>query len=208
MELIPGAIGYDLRAGQDLADEVKLRQHAAGCDVVVHLAAIPGPEPRGFNQYFEANIVNTFRVAEACVHTGVRRLVYASSTSYYGYESDIPRPMPIGDPMTEKNVIQLLLPGPKPAKNKFGVAYGCSKVGGETVVSYYGLVGLLDVLILRFAPVDFIWDIGITRAHVAQAVKAAVDYEKKPRLAVFNVSEKGPIDTLAAERELGFQRID
>jgi nucleoside-diphosphate-sugar epimerase len=55
-----------------------------GC--VFHLAAISGVRPSwaGFDDYVSANILATERLISACVHTGTRKLVYASSSSVYG----------------------------------------------------------------------------------------------------------------------------
>lgn len=61
-------------------------------DVVVHLAAQPGilysikhPE-----SYIDNNLVGTANLLEACRHSNVKHLVYASSSSVYGRNVDIP----------------------------------------------------------------------------------------------------------------------
>jgi UDP-glucuronate 4-epimerase len=61
-------------------------------EVVCHLAAQAGvryslehPEA-----YIDANIVGFLNVLEACRHAGVRRLVYASSSSVYGGNTKLP----------------------------------------------------------------------------------------------------------------------
>lgn len=58
-----------------------------GCDTVFHLAARPGVRPSWgpeFVDYAQANVVGTHRLLDACARSGVRRLVYASSSSVYG----------------------------------------------------------------------------------------------------------------------------
>ncbi|MES5817998.1 NAD-dependent epimerase/dehydratase family protein [Streptomyces sp. RG80] len=74
-----------------------------GVDVVYHLAGQPGvrgswgPE---FAVYLERNVLVTQRVLEAARRTGLRRLVYASSSSVYGDAEVCPtretvRPRPV-----------------------------------------------------------------------------------------------------------------
>ncbi|MGP4115001.1 NAD-dependent epimerase/dehydratase family protein [Streptomyces sp. 4N509B] len=71
-------------------------------DVIFHLAAIPGVRPSwgpDFQAYLAANLHTTHRLMTAAAHTGVPRLVLASSSSVYGHtdgtpssESNPPRP--------------------------------------------------------------------------------------------------------------------
>jgi len=73
-----------------------------GVDVVYHQAAQPGVRlswSDGFATYDSCNVLATQRLLEAAVQAGVRRVVYASSSSVYGnaeaypvHESDLPRP--------------------------------------------------------------------------------------------------------------------
>jgi len=85
----------DLRDGD-------LRPLLDGVDVVYHQAAQPGVRlswSDGFATYDSCNVLATQRLLEAAVQAGVRRVVYASSSSVYGnaeaypvHESDLPRP--------------------------------------------------------------------------------------------------------------------
>ena len=64
----------------DVADAAAVRQALAGQDAVVHLAAkvnITGP----WSAYERANVVGTRSVVDACLSTGVQRLVQVSSPS-------------------------------------------------------------------------------------------------------------------------------
>jgi nucleoside-diphosphate-sugar epimerase len=59
----------------------------AGADVVFHLAAQPGVRAsfgEGFAGYVRDNVLATQRVFEAALAVGVRRVVWASSSSVYG----------------------------------------------------------------------------------------------------------------------------
>ena len=73
-----------------------------GCEVVFHLAGIPGVRSSWgaqFGEYVTSNILATARLLEVCERSGVRRIVVASSSSVYGTvrrasrESDPTRPI-------------------------------------------------------------------------------------------------------------------
>ncbi|MSP26077.1 MAG: NAD-dependent epimerase/dehydratase family protein [Myxococcales bacterium] len=63
-----------------------------GFDAVLHLAALAGVRPslRAPWRYQLVNVVGTSHVAEAMVAHGVGRLVFASSSSVYGNNTDVP----------------------------------------------------------------------------------------------------------------------
>ncbi|HSZ83049.1 MAG TPA: NAD-dependent epimerase/dehydratase family protein [Polyangia bacterium] len=77
----------DVRAPDDLA-----RAFATRPDVVVHLAALAGVRPSLADpaRYADVNVLGTVRVTEAARAHGVRRLVFASSSSVYGLDSAPP----------------------------------------------------------------------------------------------------------------------
>jgi UDP-glucuronate 4-epimerase len=72
----------------DILDEGALeRAFSAGpIDAVIHLAALAGVRPslQQPSRYQRVNVEGTARVAEAAIRHGVRRLVFASSSSVYG----------------------------------------------------------------------------------------------------------------------------
>ena len=63
-----------------------MRELAEGADVVAHLAALAGVRPSLAEptRYVRTNVEGTVQVLEACREAGVRRLVFASSSSVYG----------------------------------------------------------------------------------------------------------------------------
>lgn len=80
-------LGVDCRRG-DLADARAVSQAVAGADVVFHVAAkagVWGP----YREYYEANVVGTRNVLEACRAHGVRKLVHTSSPSVVHSGDDI-----------------------------------------------------------------------------------------------------------------------
>lgn len=83
--------GFDLVRG-DLVG-LPLEGLFAGEPVVFHLAGQPGVRGSfgvGFDEYVHHNVIATQRVFEAALGAGVRRAVYASSSSVYGDADTFP----------------------------------------------------------------------------------------------------------------------
>lgn len=77
----------------DLADEAAARRAAAGCDVILHQAALPSV-PRSVKDPLTSNRANidaTLNVLLAARDTGCRRVVYAASSSAYGDTPILPK---------------------------------------------------------------------------------------------------------------------
>lgn len=116
----------------DLADG-ELRAALKGVDAVFHLAAQPGV--RGgwgsdFGIYFRDNVLATQRLLDASSDAGVRRVVFASSSSVYGDAQAHPTPETAG--------LQPVSP------------YGATKLAGENLCDLYTRARDLDVVRLRY----------------------------------------------------------
>jgi UDP-glucose 4-epimerase len=78
----------------DIRDAAAVAELVTGADWVFHLAGladiVPSIERPG--DYFEANVRGTLSVLEASRRAGVRRFVYAASSSCYGVPSVYPTP--------------------------------------------------------------------------------------------------------------------
>jgi len=77
----------------DLSDEAVAKKVVDGMDFVVHQAAVPSVQrslldPLGTNQ---ANVVATLNLLESSRRAGVRRFVYAASSSAYGDTEVLPK---------------------------------------------------------------------------------------------------------------------
>lgn len=86
--LPPGAIFHQI----DIRDTAALTKVFAGADVVVHLAALPRVQ---FSiehplETHEVNVTGTLSVLEAAKAAGVKRVVYAASSSAYGDQEILP----------------------------------------------------------------------------------------------------------------------
>ena len=77
----------------DLRDEDRVAQACKGVDIIFHEGAIPSvplsvKDPRTSHT---ANIDGTFNLLEGARHAGVKRVVYAASSSAYGNRNPLPQ---------------------------------------------------------------------------------------------------------------------
>ena len=101
-------------------------------DVVFHLAAIPSV-PRSITEpvpSHEVNIDGTFQVLRACAEGGVRRVVYAASSSAYGDTEVLPK-------------VETMRPQPKSP-------YAAQKLMGEYYAGVFHSCFHLETVALRF----------------------------------------------------------
>ena len=77
----------------DIRDESAVARSVEGAEVVIHLAAL-GSVPRSIADPVTShgvNVTGTFNVLNACRKAGVRRVVFASSSSVYGNSKVLPQ---------------------------------------------------------------------------------------------------------------------
>ena len=177
-------VEYDLRQGRDIHNYDQLRAHMDGCEAVVHLAAIPHPDPnKHWEDYWHVNVAGTQQVAAVAAALGIGRLVYASSTAYYGAHRGFA--FDPGDGVAEDgaNAVQRYAAAWLPemvAYNEAALAYACSKVAAETALAAYGMSGRLDVIILRLCPLiktrtPYEWGLLLYVEDAGAAVAGAVE---------------------------------
>ena len=68
----------------DILDYEALRSHVAGCDAIVHLAAIPSTVSHPNHTLFDVNVAGAYNVFEAAERAGVKRIAQASSINALG----------------------------------------------------------------------------------------------------------------------------
>ena len=101
--------------GGDVMQTDILQSAFKGADAVFHLAALWLLQCHEYPRTaFDVNVRGTFNVMEACVATGIKRLVYSSSASVYG--DAVTEPMEEDHPFNNKNF------------------YGATKIAGEAML--------------------------------------------------------------------------
>jgi UDP-glucuronate 4-epimerase len=198
----------------DIRDLEALRKYLAGeYDVIVHLAAKAGVRSSVLDpvSYYEVNVRGTLNLLELAKEWGVKQFVFASSSSVYGANPNLP--WREDDP--------LLLPVSP---------YGATKLAGEVLGRVYSrLYGIRfialriftaygprqrpDLAIHKFArlmlegkPVLIYGDGSACRDYtyiddLVLGIRAAMDYEGAP-FEVFNLGSGRPITVLEVVRSL------
>lgn len=103
----------------------------AGAEFVIHFAGIGDivPSIDRPTEYLSVNVMGTVHALEAARHAGVKKFVYAASSSCYGLTEELPT--------TERAPISLQYP------------YALSKFAGEEAVLHWGKVYHLPVVSIR-----------------------------------------------------------
>lgn len=122
IELIEG----DIRSFHIVQKAVK------GIDVILHEAALPSV-PRSINDPItsnEVNVVGTLNILDAAKENNVKRIVYASSSSVYGDNPELPKH-------------EGMMPNPLSP-------YAVSKLAGEKYCQVYSRLYGIETVILRY----------------------------------------------------------
>jgi len=116
----------------DVASPAVCREAMAGMNVVLHQAAL-GSVPRSIDEPLSsnaANVTGTLALLEAARRAGVRRFVYASSSSVYGDSPALPK--------VEDDLGRPLSP------------YAVSKIADELYAAVYGQLHGMETIGLRY----------------------------------------------------------
>lgn len=119
VEVVPG----------DLLDQATLGRALEGVDTVIHAAGMI--HPRRVREFYQVNVHGTRNLLKAAADSGVRRLVYISSSAVGGSQRRREKLMDEGD-------------FPRPRKH-----YAHSKHQAEQAVLSYSVSGQMETVILR-----------------------------------------------------------
>jgi UDP-glucuronate 4-epimerase len=102
-------------------------------DAVIHLAARAGVRPSWADPelYYTTNVLGTLRLLEACRRHGVKKMVFASSSSVYGLNTKVP--------FSETDLIDRTIS-----------PYAASKLAAEQLCANYAYVQNIPCVCLRF----------------------------------------------------------
>jgi UDP-glucose 4-epimerase len=129
LDEVRGTVDFHL---VDICDFEALRKAMEGIDVVFHEAAIPSV-PRSIKEpvpSHDVNINGTFNVLRAAKEAGVRRVIYAASSSAYGDTPVLPK-------------VETMLASPKSP-------YAAQKLMGEYYMSVWASCFGLETVSLRY----------------------------------------------------------
>ena len=119
----------------DLRDGASVRNlfHREKFEAIAHLAARAGVRPsiQHPQLYYDTNVTGTLHLLEAARVTGVKRFLFASSSSVYGASKTVPF-------SEDQHLIQTLSP------------YAATKIAGEFLCSTYSHLYRLRVVGLRY----------------------------------------------------------
>lgn len=123
--------GVDFIVG-DLADADAIARACIGVDAILHQAALPSV-PRSIKNPRASHISNvegTFNLLEGARAAGIRRIVYAASSSAYGNQPGFPR-------------VETMMPQPLSP-------YAAQKLTGELYMQSYAHVYGMETICLRY----------------------------------------------------------
>lgn len=114
--------------GGDIRETDVLARAVSTADGVIHLAAMWLLHSRDYPRTaFDVNVAGSFNVFEACVASGVKRLVYSSSASVYGDAVEVP--MSEEHPFNNRNFYGATKIAGEAMARAFSDRYGLSYVG-------------------------------------------------------------------------------
>ena len=222
----PGFVFHRL----DLADRDAMARLFAEnrYEVVLHLAAQAGVRHSVDHPmaYLDSNLAGMLTVLEGCRHSGVRHLVYASSSSIYGAA----RQMPLREDMVTDQPISLYAASKKANElmaYSYSHLYGIPATGLR-LFTVYGPWGRPDMAIFKFVravlagqPID-VYNNGQMRrdfTYVDDVVDAVLKVMAVPPVAtadapahrVLNVGNNGPVSLMdfigCIEKATGIEAI-
>lgn len=117
----------------DVADAELVRRAAAGCQAVVHLAAVASVQASVENpvKTHQSNFIGTLNVCEAMRLNGIKRVVFASSAAVYGNNGE-------GQSIAEDTPKAPLTP------------YAVDKLASEQYLDFYRRQHGLEPVVFRF----------------------------------------------------------
>jgi nucleoside-diphosphate-sugar epimerase len=135
------AIGVDLHGANrevDICDLGQVLGVAAGCDALIHCAAIPSPERHAAEVVFGTNVLGTFNTLRAAELAGITRVAMASSLSVMGGAWSQPPHPPRYAPVDEAH--------PHEVEDPYGLSKVINERTAEMVVRRSGI----GIAALRF----------------------------------------------------------
>jgi len=144
-------VGFDMKASRQekLSNYGLLEKRMAGCQFVVHAAAIPHPNMGTIRDYIDTNVIGSFNVMRAAEANKVKRFIYFSSVAYYGVNI-VGKLRPAYFPIDEAHPIASM----EGRSEGMLDSYNQSKVMAEQLLAWYGTNRIFEAISLRLAPAN------------------------------------------------------
>lgn len=132
-------------------NELRKNKDVIGLDAVIHFAAIPRILLKSDDETYRINVLGTYNVIEAAVKLGIKKVIFASSETVYGFCFSHGNPMPDSLPITEED------------QTKPMDSYAMSKVVNEETAKAFQRRSGIDIYGLRIGNViepeeDFLFE--------------------------------------------------
>lgn len=147
----------------DIKDAKLLKKSLSGVDAVIHMAGSTAVDESVERPlfYVDNNITGSVTLFEAMKDTGVKKVVFSSSCTVYGFPDKLP--------LHEDAKIQSTSP------------YGATKISIESFLTYYNYLYKFDVVILRYFNPYGIWESHNPETHaIPKFIKAALRHKPLP----------------------------
>ena len=202
-------VEYDIVDGNDILDYDKLTKLMKNSEIVIHNAAIPKPdETKTFDDYFSINCVGTLNVVKACVENNVKKLIYISSTAYYGAERDIPIKFPLKE---DNKIVPMYLKAEDIKCADGSLAYPESKIIAENILAFYGLTKKMPIIILRFPRIgdkEGPYGTMVSMGNAIQGIEKSIENNETLWYEAFNIANKlDNMDISKAKDMLGYEPV-
>jgi nucleoside-diphosphate-sugar epimerase len=199
-------IDFDIVDRKDILNYEQLKEAMKGSEIVIHLAAIPKPdESKTFDDYFQVNCVGTLNVVKAAIENKVRRLIYVSSTTYYGVERGIPVKLPLKE---DNQIVPMYLKADDLKCRDCDLMYSESKIIAENILAFYGLLKKIQIIILRFPRVGDLegpYGTMVSMNNAIQGIVKAIEFDGILWYEAFNIANRlENVDISKAQRILEY----
>jgi nucleoside-diphosphate-sugar epimerase len=178
--------------------------------MVVHAAAIPKPDvSKSFDDYFNLNCIGTMNVVKAAIENKVKRLIFISSTGYYGLERGVSSiKLPLKE---EQQTAPAYLKADDFNCRDCDLMYSQSKVICENILAFYGLRKKIQIICLRFPRIgdkEGPYDTRVSMDNAVNGTIKALKLEGTFWFEAFNISDKlETVDISKAKKILGYSPV-
>ncbi len=183
-------VPFDIKSGRDINNFEQLLMAADGCEQIVHLAAIPKPKlGYTFSDYFKVNCAGVQNVCEVAARLKVKRVIYSSSTTYYGIERGIPYIQPVTE---DQLILSQSVDADDLKCRDIDLFYHHSKVIAEQIFACYSLFKRFEAVVLRLAPVNKVSiNTSVSFDNATQAIELAINAKGPFWYEAFSIVDPG-----------------